>query len=111
MAGAAASASSADDREIILEFLVEDTGMGIPAQDQKRIFEPFTQADASTSRIYGGTGLGLTISSRLVDMMNGHLWVDSQVGQGSVFQFTATFRSDMKPERDAPALISSTTSS
>jgi len=90
---------------------VSDTGVGIPADKLDLIFEAFHQVDSSTSRKYGGTGLGLTISSRLVDMMNGHLWVDSQVGQGSVFQFTATFRSDMKPERDAPALISSTTSS
>ncbi|HLM97933.1 MAG TPA: ATP-binding protein [Bryobacteraceae bacterium] len=97
------------DSAVTVHFAVSDTGVGIPPDKLELIFEAFRQVDSSTSRKYGGTGLGLTISSRLVDMMNGHLWVDSQMGQGSVFQFTATFRCEMKPERDAPALISTPT--
>ena len=71
-----------------LKFLVEDTGIGISAEDQERIFVPFTQAETSTSRIYGGTGLGLTIASNLVELMGGRIWVESQLGQGSKFHFT-----------------------
>jgi len=99
------------DSAVTVHFAVSDTGVGIPPDKLELIFEAFRQVDSSTSRKYGGTGLGLTISSRLVEMMNGHLWVDSEVGQGSVFQFTATFHSDMKPECDAPALISTTSNS
>ena len=71
-----------------LHFRVRDTGIGI--QDEKRvlIFDPFTQADSSTTRKYGGTGLGLSICGRLVKMMGGKIWVDSQVGHGSTFHFT-----------------------
>ncbi len=94
------------DSAVTVHFAVSDTGVGIPPDKLGLIFEAFRQVDSSTSRKYGGTGLGLTISSRLVSMMNGHIWVDSQVGRGSVFQFTATFRCDMKPEHDTPALIS-----
>ena len=86
------SAPSPGPEDIILEFLDADTGMGIPPEDQKRIFEPFTQADASTSRVYGGTGLGLTIAAGLVQMMGGRIWVESQPGAGSKFYFTAGFR-------------------
>src|SRR6202040_282481 len=78
-----------DGRGCILHFTVSDTGIGIPLEKQKVVFEPFTQADSSTTRKYGGTGLGLTISSRLVAMMGGKMWVESQPGSGTHFHFTA----------------------
>jgi len=73
----------------LLLFTVADTGIGIPAEKQKSIFDPFTQGDTSTTRKYGGTGLGLTISARLVAMMGGTIWLRSSVGRGSQFHFTA----------------------
>jgi len=79
----------ADDIE--LHFTVRDTGIGIPQHQQSRVFEVFQQADASTTRRYGGTGLGLAISRRIVEKMGGSIWVDSDEGEGSVFQFTAHF--------------------
>jgi signal transduction histidine kinase len=80
-----------DPMRTTLRFTVRDTGIGIPLERQKEIFSPFTQADNSMTRKYGGTGLGLTISRRLIEMLGGRIWLESELGKGSAFHFTATF--------------------
>jgi PAS domain S-box-containing protein len=84
---------------IVIHFIVNDTGIGIPLDKQKTIFGAFQQVDGSMTRKYGGTGLGLTISSRLVELMGGRIWVNSEIGKGSRFHFTTRFAIQKAPAR------------
>ena len=79
---------SESENEIHLHFSIRDTGIGIPQEKREKIFNAFEQADGSTTRKYGGTGLGLAVSTQLVQMMGGQIWVESKIGTGSTFHFT-----------------------
>ncbi len=90
---------STDNDSVVLHFAVRDTGVGIPAAKCEAIFDAFEQADSSTTRRYGGTGLGLTISLRLVELMQGQISVESTVGEGTTFHFTVQLRRGRDGER------------
>jgi signal transduction histidine kinase/ActR/RegA family two-component response regulator len=106
-----ARSASDNDEGARLHFAVSDTGIGIPAERREQIFDAFTQADGSTTRSYGGTGLGLTISRRLVDMMGGTMWVESEPGQGSTFHFTVRLGIGEPPQRNADSGLRPSTGS
>jgi signal transduction histidine kinase/DNA-binding response OmpR family regulator len=96
------TAETREESASMLHFVVRDTGIGIPPEKCEAIFEAFTQVDNSTARKYGGTGLGLTISSRLVRAMGGRIWVESEPGEGSRFHFTAGFGVSRRSIADVP---------
>src|SRR5436305_11651333 len=81
-----------------LKFSISDTGIGIPVDKQKAIFDSFSHTDTSVTRRFGGTGLGVAICARIVNLMGGHIWVESAPGKGSTFYFTTSFKLGAKPQ-------------
>lgn len=98
---------SCDESGTTVHACVSDTGIGMTQQQQRHIFEAFSQADVSTTRRFGGTGLGLTISTHIVNMMEGAIWVESEEGKGSAFHFTARFRQASAAESDSEPSLES----
>jgi two-component system sensor histidine kinase/response regulator len=98
------AASGTEGTNSLIHFTVSDTGIGVPPEKQKLIFEPFTQADSTTTRTYGGTGLGLAISKRLVGMMGGRIWVESRPAEGSHFHFTVSLAPPESPSVESEIL-------
>jgi signal transduction histidine kinase/CheY-like chemotaxis protein len=84
----------------IIQVAVQDTGIGISAEQQSRLFQSFQQAESSTTRKYGGTGLGLTISRRIVEMMDGRIWIESELGKGAAFIFTVRLKKSLSAQAD-----------
>ena len=99
--------TQSQDGEARLEFAVRDTGIGIPPSGLERLFQPFSQADASMARRFGGTGLGLSISRSLVEMMGGRIWVESEIGKGSTFYVTVhlPLAKELPADYDAPVAV------
>jgi CheY-like chemotaxis protein len=97
-----------DDNHVLLHFRVSDTGVGIPPNHMESVFDAFSQADMSTTRRYGGTGLGLTISSELVGLMNGRIWCEQNEPSGCSFHFVARFELDGDATMDEQAKDSPT---
>ncbi|HXI44561.1 MAG TPA: two-component regulator propeller domain-containing protein [Bryobacteraceae bacterium] len=93
---------TADDQSMVLHFTVSDSGPGVPADKQQVIFDAFRQVDGSTTRKHGGTGLGLAICSRMVQLMDGKIWVESSPGEGSAFHFTARFEKTHEGDARTP---------
>ncbi len=95
---------NSSESQVTISFRIIDTGIGIPSSRLSRLFQPFSQVDASTTREYGGTGLGLAISKRLVDLMGGTISVDSEEGKGTIFDFTLSFGVPTQPTQPTPTL-------
>ncbi len=101
------NADSVTSEMVRLHFSVSDTGIGIPTDKHDQIFHPFEQAETSTTRRFGGTGLGLTISRQLIEMMHGRIWVESEPGRGSTFHFTGDFEVAVDQHLHEPAELDS----